>query len=184
VSRATGDKAELIKATGAASAQRRRWNGRADTVNGGGTHWACVRCEASAEGCECASEGRGGRVGAGQLEKGQGGDGRGLDGRRGRGVYGDARVVRGRFGGEGSNRRDPLVSEGGRVNGRPGWQAGPEGQRGKLLVRRWGQRRQVGPTGQCARERGERAGSGSGWRRQAGSASQGRWVRGRARGWA
>jgi hypothetical protein len=33
-----------------------------------------ARCEASAEGCECASEGRGGRAGTGQLEKGQGGD--------------------------------------------------------------------------------------------------------------
>jgi hypothetical protein len=74
---------------------------------------------ASAEGCECASEGRGGRVGAGQLEKGQGGDGCGLGVRRGHGVHGDAWVVRGQFEGEGSNIRDPPVCESGRANGQP-----------------------------------------------------------------
>jgi hypothetical protein len=55
-----------------------------------------------------------------QLEKGQGGDVRGLGVRRGRGVHSDAWVVRGQFGGEGSDRRDPWVSERGRANGRPG----------------------------------------------------------------
>jgi hypothetical protein len=50
---------------------------------------ACARCEASAEGCECANEGRGGRAAARQLEKRSG--------------WGQARprVVHGRFGEEG-----------------------------------------------------------------------------------
>jgi hypothetical protein len=76
-----------------------------------------VHCEASVEVCECASDGRGGRAGVGELEKSWGADGCGLDVRRGRGVHGDARVVRVRFRGEGSDRRDPPVSEDGRVNG-------------------------------------------------------------------
>jgi hypothetical protein len=41
-------------------------------------------------------------VGNGHLEKGQGGDGRGLGMRHGRGVHDDTLVVRGRFGGTGS----------------------------------------------------------------------------------
>jgi hypothetical protein len=61
-----------------------------DTANDGGTPWACAQCEASAESCECTNEGRGGRVGARQLEKGQGGVGRILGVRRGRGVHDDA----------------------------------------------------------------------------------------------
>jgi hypothetical protein len=59
-------------------------------------------------------------VGTGQLEKGRGWDGRGLDVRRGRGVHSDARVVRGRFEEDESDRRDPWVSENRRANGRPG----------------------------------------------------------------
>jgi hypothetical protein len=135
VSRAAGDKAELTEATGAASTQQWRRNGRVDTTNGGGTPWACVRVEASAESCECANEGRGGRASARQLEKGRGGDERGPNVRRGRGVHGDAQVVRWRFGGEGSDRRDPPVSKAERVNEGPGWQAGPTGQREKLHER-------------------------------------------------
>jgi hypothetical protein len=73
----------------------------------------CARCEASAEGSECVSEGRGGRAGTGQLENVQGGDRRGLSVHRERGVHGEAWVVRGRFEGEGSDRRDPWVSESG-----------------------------------------------------------------------
>jgi hypothetical protein len=64
-------------------------------VNGGGTPQACARCEASAKGCGCVNEGRGGRAGAGQLEKGWDGYERGHGVRRGRGVHGDAWVVRG-----------------------------------------------------------------------------------------
>jgi hypothetical protein len=59
-------------------------------------------------------------VGTRQLEKGRGGDGRDLGVCRGRRVHGDARVVHGRFGEDESNRRDPRVSESGRVNGQPG----------------------------------------------------------------
>jgi hypothetical protein len=51
--------------------------------------------------------------GTGQLEKGQGGDGRGLGVCSERGVHDDAWVVRGRFGREGSDIRDPRVSESG-----------------------------------------------------------------------
>jgi hypothetical protein len=57
-----------------------------------------------AEGCESTSEGREGRAGAGQLEKGRGGDGCGHDVCRGRGVHDDAGVVCERFVGEGSER--------------------------------------------------------------------------------
>jgi hypothetical protein len=70
VSQVAGDKAELTETIGAASAQRWWRNGRADTANGGGSPWACARCEANAKGCECVSEGRGGRASAGQLDKG------------------------------------------------------------------------------------------------------------------
>jgi hypothetical protein len=55
-------------------------------------------------------------MGAGQLEKGRGGGGRGLSVCRGRGVHGDAWVIRGRFRVEEPDRRDPPVSEGGQVN--------------------------------------------------------------------
>jgi hypothetical protein len=72
----------------------------------------CARCEASAEGCECTSGGKESEWGTGHLEMGRGGDERGLDVRHGRGVHDDARVVRGQFGREGSDRRDPWVSEG------------------------------------------------------------------------
>jgi hypothetical protein len=75
VSRIAGDKAKLTEATYTARARRRPQNGRETTTNGGGAPWVCAWCEASAEGCECTSEGRGGRVGTGQLEKGRGGDG-------------------------------------------------------------------------------------------------------------
>jgi hypothetical protein len=51
-SQAAGDKAELTEAIGMASGNQRQWNGRADTVNGDVTPWACARCEASAEGYE------------------------------------------------------------------------------------------------------------------------------------
>jgi hypothetical protein len=81
---------------------------------------ACTRCEASAEGYECVNEGRRGRAGARQLEKGRGGDRRGLGERRGCRVHGDAQVVHGWFGEEGSDRWNPPVSEGERENGRPG----------------------------------------------------------------
>jgi hypothetical protein len=64
--------------------------------------------------------GKGSEWGTRQLEKGRGGDGRGLGVRLGHGVHGDARLVRGRFGREGSDRRDPRVGESGRANGRPG----------------------------------------------------------------
>jgi hypothetical protein len=66
------------------------------------------------------SEGRGGRAGTGQLEKGRGGDECDLGVRRGRGVHGDARIMLGRFGGEESDRRDPRVNESGRANERSG----------------------------------------------------------------
>jgi hypothetical protein len=58
-------------------------------------------------------------VGTGQLEKGRGGDGRDLGVRRGHGVQGDALVMRGRFRGDWSDRRDPQVIESGeRTSGR------------------------------------------------------------------
>jgi hypothetical protein len=63
--------------------------------------------------------GKGSEWSTGQLEKGQGGDGRDLGVRRGRGVHSDAWVMHGRFRREGSDRRDPRVSESGRANGRP-----------------------------------------------------------------
>jgi hypothetical protein len=100
VSQVASDKAELTEATDMARAQRRPQNGRETTAIGGGAPWTRVRCEANAKGCKCASEGRGGRAGVGKLEKGQGGDG------RGRGVHSDAQVMRGRFGGERSDKRD------------------------------------------------------------------------------
>jgi hypothetical protein len=103
-----------------ARAQRRPQNRRETTMSDGGAPWVCARCEASDEGYECTSEGRGGRAGIGQLEKGQGGDKRGLSVRRGRGVHGDAWLVRGRFGGEESDRRDPRASDSGRANWRQG----------------------------------------------------------------
>jgi hypothetical protein len=70
VSWVAGDKAELTEATDTARARRRPQNGRETMASGGGTPWTRLQCEASAEGCECTSEGRGGRAGAGQLEKG------------------------------------------------------------------------------------------------------------------
>jgi hypothetical protein len=75
VSRVMGDKAKLTEATDTARARRRQQNGRETTTNSGGAPWVCAWCEMSAESCVCASEGRGGRVGTRQLEKGQGGDG-------------------------------------------------------------------------------------------------------------
>jgi hypothetical protein len=83
VSRVAGDKAKLTEATNAASARWRSQNDRETTSSGGRTPWTRVRCEASAEGCEFASEGRGGRAGVWQLDKGQYGDGHGLSVRRG-----------------------------------------------------------------------------------------------------
>jgi hypothetical protein len=74
VSQVAGDKAELTEATHTERARRRPRNGRETTSSGGGAPWVCAQCEASVEGCECASEGRGGRAGTGQLEKGWGGD--------------------------------------------------------------------------------------------------------------
>jgi hypothetical protein len=71
------------------------------------------------EGYGCANEGRGVQ-GCWVARKRPGGDGRDHSVRHGCGVHGDARVVRGRFRGEGSDRRDPSVSEGGEVNGRSG----------------------------------------------------------------
>jgi hypothetical protein len=65
MSRVAGDKAKLTEATDTARAQRRPQNGHETTVNGGGAPTVCTRCEASAEGCECVSEGRGGRAGTG-----------------------------------------------------------------------------------------------------------------------
>jgi hypothetical protein len=106
VSQVAGDEAKLIKATDTTRARQQPQNRRETMANGDGVPWVCAWCEASAEGCECVSEGRGGRVGTGQLEKGQGGDGRGLNVRRGRGVHSDARVVRERFGEDESDRRD------------------------------------------------------------------------------
>jgi hypothetical protein len=75
------------------------------------------------------------RAGTRQLEKGRGGDERGFDVHRGHGVHDNAQVVHGRFGEEGFDKWDPPVNEGGRVNGRSGWQAGPMGQREKLRER-------------------------------------------------
>jgi hypothetical protein len=44
----------------------------------------------------------------------------GLGVHRGRGVHGNARVVRGRFGEDKSDKQQPRVSENGRANGQPG----------------------------------------------------------------
>jgi hypothetical protein len=44
----------------------------------------------------------------------------GLGVHRGRGVHGNARVVRGRFGEDMSNKQQPRVSENGRANGQAG----------------------------------------------------------------
>jgi hypothetical protein len=66
-------------------------------------------------------------VGAGQLENGRGTDRRGLGVHRGRGVHSDARVVRGQFRGEGSDRRDPPVGESRRANRRSGLTSGARG---------------------------------------------------------
>jgi hypothetical protein len=63
VSLVAGDKAKLTEATDTARARQRPQNGRETTTNGGRAPLVDVRCEASVEGCECASEGRGGRVG-------------------------------------------------------------------------------------------------------------------------
>jgi hypothetical protein len=41
---------------------RRPQNERETTTNGSGDPWVCARCEASAESCDYASEGRGGQV--------------------------------------------------------------------------------------------------------------------------
>jgi hypothetical protein len=51
-------------------------------------------------------------VGARRLEIGRGGDRRGLSVRHGCELHDDAQVVHGRFGGEGSDERDPPVNEG------------------------------------------------------------------------
>jgi hypothetical protein len=59
-------------------------------------------------------------VGTGQLEKAGVGTGRGLSVRCGRGVHGDAWVVREQFEEDESDRQDPRVSDNGRANGRPG----------------------------------------------------------------
>jgi hypothetical protein len=89
------------------------------------------RTAAELPGCACYARrvlraasarvrGKGSEGGTRQLEKGQGGDGRDLGLRRGRRVHDDAQVVRGWFGREGSDKRDPRVSERGRANERPG----------------------------------------------------------------
>jgi hypothetical protein len=84
------DKAELTEATDTARARRRLQNGRETTASGDRAPWVCSRCEASVEGCDCVSDGRGGRAGAGQLERGWGEDECGLGVRHGCGVHGDA----------------------------------------------------------------------------------------------
>jgi hypothetical protein len=62
VSRVANEEVELTEATGAAETPRRPQNERRITASGDGTTWACARCEASAECCECASEEEGERV--------------------------------------------------------------------------------------------------------------------------
>jgi hypothetical protein len=56
----------VAKRTEAIDPARARWrpqNGHETTSNDDGAPWVCVRCKASAGGCECASEGGGERVG-------------------------------------------------------------------------------------------------------------------------
>jgi hypothetical protein len=65
-------------------------------------------------------------VGNGHLEKGQGGDGRDLGMRHGRGVHDNALVVRGRFGGTGSTDGTHGSA---RAGGRTGGQADERGPR-------------------------------------------------------
>jgi hypothetical protein len=106
---------------------------------------------------------------------------RGLSVRRGRGFHVDAQAVYGRFGGEGSDRQDPPVSEGERENGRSGWQAGPwYSERGCVRVGKIGTDKSAPLGSEREREEIERAD----WCRQAGSTCQRRQARGHARGWA
>jgi hypothetical protein len=65
----SGKEAELTEAASAVETQWWPQNRQWTTASGGGTPWVRARCEASAEGCECASEGEGERVGTGQLER-------------------------------------------------------------------------------------------------------------------
>jgi hypothetical protein len=92
--------------------RRRGTRGRRPWQSSGGTPWACVERE-TGRGCSAK----------GATERGRASERRqGLEKARARGSWpGNTR-----FGGERSDRRDPPVSESGRVNGRPYWRVTTE----------------------------------------------------------